>query len=189
MFDVFFDSFFSFFQQNIFHQFLVVGVLLFGFRILLSSAGSFFFDYPEDISHDHPLFDDYVLSVQTLTAFVLGFGLGGSVAVPMHDSIVVQSLSATAGGCLVVWLQFLLLRLLRKFASSGTEFFIIKTVGLSAEVYVSIPAAGKGKVLVTVENVVRELDAVSKDGAAVESMTRVQIVAADQSGYVVVQRI
>ena len=189
MFDIFNDVFLSFFQQNIFQQFLVIGVLLFGFRVLLFSLGSVLFDHPEEIVHDHPLFDDYVFSIQTLTAFVLGFGLGGSAAVPVHDSIIVQSLAATAGGCLVVWLQFLLLRFLRGFVSTGTQFLITKTIGLTAEVYVGIPHAGRGKVLVMLDNVVRELDAVSVDGAALESMSRVQIISADPSGCVVVRRI
>ena len=61
-------------------------------------------------------------------------------------------------------------------------------VGAQGKVYISIPAQGTGRVLVTVHNSLREYDAASVDQAAIETDTPIRVVWVD-GNVLVVERI
>ncbi len=69
-------------------------------------------------------------------------------------------------GALFVWVFFLIMQQLQKLAEDNS-FVFEQTVGLSANVYLTIPAAmqGKGKVLLSVKGSVHELAAMTHNEA------------------------
>jgi membrane-bound ClpP family serine protease len=68
--------------------------------------------------------------------------------------------------------------------SSGT-ISIDNTVGAQGKVYMHIPEKGSGRVLVTVNNSLREYDATSNDGKPLATGTPVRVVWVDGNQLVV----
>jgi len=107
-----------------------------------------------------------VLSLKSLVAAVAFFGLGGiaatSLGFPVYLAILTGAIAAAFAMVLVAWLM----RLLYDLRSDGTVH-IENTLGLPAEVYLSIPAnnTGIGKVTVTVQDRTMEYKALTEGGA------------------------
>ena len=117
-----------------------------------------------------------VLSLKSLVAAVAFFGLGGlaadSFGLPPYIAILSGLIAAAFAMVLITWLMHLLYDL----RSDGTVH-IENTLGLPAEVYLSIPAhaAGVGKVTVTVQERTMEYKALT-DGGALDTGTPVRVV-------------
>ena len=87
-----------------------------------------------------------ILSVQSLSAFFMGYGWMG-LAGRIGSWILVlpgAGLVAVASGVGVAWLMIYLLRTFLKL-ENNTNVSIHQAVGLVGEVYVSVPRAGEGK--------------------------------------------
>jgi membrane protein implicated in regulation of membrane protease activity len=129
-----------------------------------------------------------ILSVHGLTAFMMMFGL---VGLALHRQsgmgVFVSMGGAVAAGLASVWLIGKLFALVVKLQSSGT-ISIDSTVGAQGKVYITIPAQGAGRVLVTVRNSLREYDAASVDQTEIASDTPIRVVWVD-GNVLVVERI
>jgi hypothetical protein len=142
-------------------QFILAAVGLDGDDIETNADGSWFFS---------------VLSLKSLVAAVAFFGLGGiaseSFGFPGYIAILTGMVAAAFAMVIVAWL----VRLLYDLRSDGTVH-IENTLGLGAEVYLSIPAhrSGFGKVTVTVQDRTMEYKALT-DGEALATGTPVVIV-------------
>ncbi len=87
----------------------------------------------------------HVLGVRTVTAFLVGFGWTGLLVSSHGQSAWLAVLLAFAGGCVLMYLVWLLLRTLVGLSASGSLDYA-NAIGASASVYMAIPAALAGAV-------------------------------------------
>ncbi len=106
-----------------------------------------------------------ILSVRSLLAFGMFMGYTGVVALRLGAGWPVALLAGIVGGIIAAWLAWRLLRVVLRLQSSGT-LDLHNTIGQTGEVHLLIPArqTGAGKVMVTVQGALREMDAVSEGG-------------------------
>lgn len=119
----------------------------------------------------------HVLSIQTVSAFIMGFGWGGFAA---YKSFAADSLVTAVGLGLVVgvgfvWFQMILLKGVHDLQVSG-NVNAHDAVGLHGDIYLGVPAMGKGvgRVNVVVKDRLREFNAVT-EGAEIPRGTRVKV--------------
>ncbi len=119
-----------------------------------------------------------ILSVQGVSAFLMGFGwvgigcfLGASWSAGMSLGV------GTLGGIVLVWIMANILGAVRGLESSG-NIDIQSALGKTGEVYAQVPenGTGKGKVKLVISNHQRIYNAIS-EGPAFASGTRVRVVA------------
>lgn len=116
-----------------------------------------------------------LFTLRNVVNFLLGLGWGGVCLGGVVRQPALLCLAALAVGALFVYIFVLIMRQLMRLESAG-NFTYQQCVGLPADVYLRIPAqrSGTGKVQVSVEGSVHELDAVT-DGPLLPSGTKVTI--------------
>lgn len=119
-----------------------------------------------------------LFSFRNLINFLLGYGWAG---VLLHDSIgsrVLLQIVAIAVGLAFVAAFVVMFRQLMKLSHDGS-FKLAEAVGLTADVYLRIPASrtGRGKVQVSVKGSVHEVDAVTDSDAEIATGGHVEILA------------
>jgi membrane protein implicated in regulation of membrane protease activity len=143
-----------------------------------------------DADHGDPSEAFKVLSIQSIAAFLMGFGWGGAAAYlgsglgPLRSTIV--GLAVGAG---MMWVLSKFLRSMHRLQTSG-NITIDEAVGCEGAVYLSIPArgAGRGQLRVTVEGRDRIYNAVS-DTDELPTGARARVVRANPDNTVTVSRI
>ncbi len=118
-----------------------------------------------------------LLSVQSIAAFLMGFGWGGVGGLVGFDwSFPMSMLTGVAFGAGLVWLLGLLMKAMYDLQSSG-NVRIQDAVGAQGRVYTNVPAKGdgRGQVRVVVNQRARIYNAVS-DGDAIVTSSEVRIV-------------
>ncbi len=127
----------------------------------------------------------HVLSLHGISSFFMMFGL---VGLAMHRQssmgVIISLLGAVIAGCASVWGIGKMFKLANKMKSSGT-ISIENTVGAQGKVYMRIPEKSSGRVLVTVNNSLREYDATSNDSKAIDTGTPIRVVWVDGNVLVV----
>lgn len=133
--------------------------------------------HPEGEGHAFDTFDALkLLSVNSVAAFFAIFGWAGLSAHSQFKlNIFASSAVAIVFGSLAMWLVAYLFHLMRKLTSPGAAFTLDDAVGREAEVYERIPANGRGKVHVTINGMLRELEAESHMADAIDSFVTVKI--------------
>jgi hypothetical protein len=177
----------------------LLATTLFIIRIIMLLAGA---HHGADLHHDVPdtgpahdthnhasKLDDAVgafkvLSLQTVTAFAMGFGWAGIAALNgYHKPFALCLFFAVAGGVAMVWLLALLLKAMHDLQSSG-NITNESTIGLCGDVYVTVPPKGQGtgQVRVVVDERMRIYNAHSAaDAAPTSSKVRVLAVNNDNT--------
>jgi hypothetical protein len=129
-----------------------------------------------DVHHGDPGEAFKALSIQSIAAFLMGFGwaaLGAYRGTGIHwaGSIVM----GVVGGLAMVWLLGLLLKAMYDLQSNG-NIDINAAIGHEADVYVTVPpkGEGRGQVRITLQQRQRIINAVT-DGQALPTSTRVRI--------------
>jgi len=113
------------------------------------------------------------ISLQSITAFFMMFGLVGLAL--SRQSKFPESLSilgAVIGGGLSVWIIGKVFSSMGRLQSEGT-LDIRNAIGEEGVVYLTIPADGKGVVQISVQDTLRELNAVSHDKTRIKTGDRV----------------
>ena len=126
-----------------------------------------------------------LLSLQGITSFLMMFGLVGMAF--YHESrmgMLVSMIGGLAAGLASVWVIAKMFRMVVRLQSSGT-IPIESTVGAQGKVYLTIPANGTGRVLISVRNSLREYDASSQDKQPIETGKPVRVVWVDGNVLVV----
>ena len=151
--------------------FFLACAVLGGGIILLQFALGFFGHDADDLSggegdhgsHASAGFD--LLTVRSIAAAVAFFGIAGRSAMAFGLGPVGATLAALGVGALAALGNAALMRLLGNFESDGAVL-IERAVGESGRVHVKVPGGGgrAGKVLLTVQDRLMELPAVSLDG-------------------------
>jgi hypothetical protein len=159
-----------------------LGTLYFIIRLVLMLAGvAGGGDVDLDASADAPHGDSShamkVLSIHSLSAFLMGFGWGGLAAhhgfdVPWAGAL----LWGLGAGAAMVWVEAMLLKLVHDLQSSGT-LPIDAALGAEGTVYVRVPGKGEGsgQVRVVIAGRDRVYTAVS-EGEVLERNARVRVV-------------
>ena len=129
-----------------------------------------------------------LLTFRNFVNFFLGFGWS---AILLRDSISSTPLLMVVSiivGILLVFLVMMLFRWLGKMQQTGNINVFKVASGCEGKVYLAIPAAreGAGKVQITIENSVREYDAVT-DGPALPTGTSIRVVEAVGSETLLVE--
>jgi hypothetical protein len=128
-----------------------------------------------------------VLSLQTITAFGMGFGWAGIGALNgFHKPMVTCVLFGILGGVAMVWLLALLLKAMYDLQSSG-NISLESTVGLCGDVYANIPPKGQGtgQVRVVVSDRMRIYNAHSAD-EAVPTSSKIRVLAVNEDNTLTV---
>ncbi len=102
-------------------------------------------DTDVDASGDASADSFKVLSIQAISAFLMGFGWGGFAALRTfaNDNFAIATVVGFGCGVGVAWLLVLGLKALYALESSG-NISVGDAVGLEGEVYVRVPASGEG---------------------------------------------
>ncbi|HZW09184.1 MAG TPA: hypothetical protein VFF69_04705 [Phycisphaerales bacterium] len=161
----------------------VVGTLYFLVQLFLMNAGGDLdLDFDADGLHGHDATGEIrVLSMQTISAFLMGGGWTGLAAYRLLDmDFGPSSLISVAGGAAAGWLMISMSKLVLKLQSSG-NIELTDAAGLVGEVYVQVPGCGRGKgrVKLVVRDRLREFDAVQEGDVPLPSGTRVRVEQAD----------
>lgn len=142
--------------------------------------------------HEGTLGSAGIFSLFTLRNFInffLGFGWGGISLAPVIESRGLLVVAAIICGLIFVAIFVAMFRMILRLETNGA-FRITDCVGLTANVYLRIPAAHKaaGKVQVSVNGSVHELDAFT-DGDFIPTGTRVRIIKVIDSGSLLVEKL
>jgi hypothetical protein len=130
-----------------------------------------------------------LVSLNSLIGFTALFGWGGLAARVQFGLDLPASLLAGAGAGFAAMLSTaLVFHGAMKLRSAGERFSLSEAEGCEAEVYLRIPAQGKGRVSFTVNGVKRQADAVSEAGEPIPSFEKTLIVRAVDSRTVSVIR-
>lgn len=181
----------------------IIATLVFSVRLILSFLGSTFdlgvgaLDIdPTDLDalHADPSELFQWLSVQSLIAFVMGFGWGGLAAYRGSDLSPLLSVVVGVGvGLAMVWVLGAILKAVYRLQVTG-NISPESTVGIEGQVYVSVPTAdaakatGLGKVRVVIDRRQRVYNAVS-DGDEIPTHARVRVLRVNPDNSLTVSRI
>ncbi len=117
-------------------------------------------DFDGDMNHEGPF---QLFSFRNLINFFLGYGWSAVCFYNVVSSSLVLNVIAVVVGLLFVGIFFFLMLQITKLAADKT-FKITETVGKTADVYLVIPAEGKGKgkIQVSVGGAYHEIDAMTE---------------------------
>lgn len=118
-----------------------------------------------------------LFSLRNLINFLLGFGWAGVSLYSLIESNVLLAIIAFLVGILFIAFFFFIMRALLKL-SEDNSFKIEDTIGKTADVYLSIPAAktGKGKIFISVRGSTHELSAITNSVDEIKNGALVKVV-------------
>jgi len=143
-------------------------------------------DFDSNLDSDGPF---QLFSLRNLINFLLGFSWAGITFFSTISSHAILIIFAMLVGAGFIWVFFLTMKKMSGFAEDNT-FNIASTVGKVAQVYLTIPADknGKGKVQISVNGAVHEIDAVTT-GDLLESGAMVRVESVLDSSMVMVNKL
>lgn len=147
------------------------GSILFFLQLIISLIG---FDDEGLDSSDH---DFKWLSKQSITGFIMMFGWAGlTCSQEFGMSKLMSVVIGAIAGLATFFITGLIFRLARKLSSPGTPFRIEESLGKEATVYLRIPPNGTGKISITLQDHLHEIDAITTSPDEIPSFTSVEIV-------------
>jgi hypothetical protein len=128
-----------------------------------------------------------LFSFRNLINFLLGFSWTGVVFYGVIDNVVLLLILSFGVGLGFVGIFWVIIKQLVKL-SEDNSFNIQKTVGLTGDVYITIPGQrrGKGKVQISVQGAFHELDAIT-EFQTLASGTPVKVVRLEKQRILVVE--
>jgi hypothetical protein len=157
----------------------------------LGGDGALDLDLDIDVESDHPGAEFGWLSVQSISAFLMGYGWMGFAAFRylgqgFSNALIIGVLGGVGASWLVVWL----IRSMLKLQHSG-NVSIQQAVGLVGEVYVTVPEHGKGRgeVVLVINNTSHSYNAIQEDVEGHEPIathTRVKVLRADTASNILI---
>lgn len=130
-----------------------------------------------------------LFSLRNLINFLLGFSWTGISFYTIIGNPLLLLLVALIVGSLFVFLFFLIISQVQKLAEDNS-FRYANTINKTAEVYLNIPAnrQGKGKVLISVNGAVHELDAMT-DNERIVAGSVVKVIKIESESILIVEKI
>jgi len=138
-----------------------------------------------DIGDAHDIGDDGItdshnfkwLSKQALSGFFTMFGWVGLACLKEFEfSISISVVIAFIAGILAMFVSGFIFKMAGKLHSSGTVFKIEDAIGLEATIYQRILKKEKGKILLSLDNLTREIDAIALNEEEIPSFAKVKII-------------
>lgn len=169
-------------SYQLYWGFAVAGSVFFLLRTLL-----FFVGFDDGHAHGDVYHDTdtgmgtegsfHILSLTSLSAFIMAFGWAGLAAredfhLPPLLSLLV---AISVGGFAMIGTAYLF-RVAYRCTSSGASYSLEEAIGKTGEVYERIPAEGWGRIQINVGGMVREVKAVAESKQDIDSFKRVQVV-------------
>jgi len=145
-------------------------------------------DIDTDLHADHPGAEFGLLSIQSLSAFFLGYGWIGLAAYRfLNVGFTGAALIAVGAGVGVAWLMVYLLRTFLKL-QNNTNVSIMQAVGLVGEVYATVPPVGEGKgeIILVINQSQHNYFATQESEDPIPTHTRVRVVRADTASNLIV---
>ena len=144
-----------------------------------------------DSGHDAAEGNDHgdALRLLTLRGIIAFFSVGGWMGIAAIDwnlPAVVAVALAIAAGLLALYFVAWIIRAFLRMQQSG-NIRRENAVGREGDVYLTIPAEGRGKVNVIVQERLCEMDAVTNTGRAIKTGEKVMITAVTPEGYLMVE--
>ena len=169
-------------SYQLYWGFAIAGSLFFLLRTLL-----FFVGFDDGHAHGDVYHDTdtgmgtegsfHILSLTSLSAFIMAFGWGGLAASEdFQFTPLLALLTAFAIGGLAMVGTAYLFRLAYRCTSNGASYSLEEVVGKTAEVYERIPAEGWGRIQINVGGMLREIKAVSEAKQDIDSFKRVEVI-------------
>ena len=154
----------------------LVGATFFILRAFFSLFLGAFEDHDTDTHHGDVEPEFKLLTMHSLTGFLMIFGLIGLGFRHHMNSSVGQSLIFAIGcGLLMMVITAAIFYMASRLTSRGTVFRIEETVGKPATVYMRIEPHTDGKIQITIRGMMRELGARTKYGETLESFSHVRV--------------
>ncbi len=129
-----------------------------------------------------------LFSLRNLTNFLLGFGWTGISFYTTLPALLLVLVAFIVGAAFIL-MYFAIIRQIMKLAEDNT-FKLENTIGKTGEVYLTIPEnhRGRGKILISVNGSVHELDAMTESGPLAQGAI-VQVVRVESDNTVIVEEI
>ncbi len=163
-------------ENNFFWFFAIVGSALFVFQFLLSMSGA----SDHDSNGEHDLTDPgnfKWLSKQAVTGFLMMFGwVGLTCQKEFNLGSAVSAGIAFLGGLVAVIATGFIFKTAKKLHSPGHVYDLQQALGKEAMVYQQIVKGGMGKISVSIQDMMYEIDAIALNGEEFPSFTRVKII-------------
>lgn len=168
--------------QKIFWACAIIGSIFFVIQVILLFIG---LDSDADIATDTPDFDGdttdvgggfSLFSIKNLVNFIVGFGWGGVCLRNTIENSTLLTIVALFVGFAFIGIFFVIYKQTRKLETNGA-FRIADCLDKVADVYLRIPnkGEGKGKVQISVNGSIHEIDALSND-TAIATGAKVKII-------------
>ncbi len=158
----------------------------------LGGDGAVDFDIDLDIdlemNADHPGMEFGILSIQSISAFFMGYGWIGFAAYRfLSVGFTGAAVIAVVAGVGVAWFMVYMLRSFLKL-QNNTNVSISQAVGLVGEVYVSVPPSGEGKgeIILVINQSQHNYFAIQEGEEQIATHTRVRVVRADAASNIIV---
>lgn len=117
-----------------------------------------------------------IFSINTISAFLLMFGLGGLTGLKQFEWGQTGALIFGFGcGCFIVWVINVVMKKMKKLQEDGT-MNLNQAIGQEATVYLTIKPGEKGKVQMAVNSALQTFDAVSDCEKPISTGTRVKVI-------------
>jgi hypothetical protein len=142
-------------------------------------------DLSDEISAPFQLF-----SLRNLTNFLLGLSWGGISFYQLIQNKFLLTMVALLCGFALMSIYFLVVHQIKKLAEDNT-FKINNCLLKTGTVYIPIPPlqSGKGKIQISVQGVVHELDAVTESKERLETGNMVKVINIKDESYLLVEKI
>ncbi|SEA62865.1 NfeD-like C-terminal, partner-binding [Flavobacterium gillisiae] len=127
-----------------------------------------------------------IFTLRNLINFLLGFSWTGISFYNSIENKTILIIVSVLVGLLFVAIFFFLIKQILKL-SENNSFKLENTLGKTAQVYLTIPESksGKGKVLISVNGAIHELDAMTLSTEKIPSSTAVKVVAIENNLLIV----
>ncbi len=154
----------------------------------LGGDGALDIDLDIDTHADHPGVEFGILSLQSISAFFLGYGWVGLAAYRfLNVGFTGAAFIAVLAGVGVAWLMVWLLRTFLKL-QNNTNVSIHQTVGLEGEVYATVPpeGTGRGEIILVINQSQHNYFATQEGSEAIQTRSRVRVLRADAASNTIV---
>lgn len=176
----------------IFWTIAIISSVIFLFQAILSllglgGAGDLDADFDGNLDGDGSSFQ--WLSFRNMVNFLLGFGWSGVLLYNQISNVSILILVSLIIGLSFVAIFVFVMKQFYRLEENNT-FNIQNTLNKTAQVYLAIPAMkqGKGKILISINGSVRELDALS-EAEAIETGSMVRVIKIIDNSLITVEKI
>ena len=155
----------------------------------IGGDGALDLDLDLDVDHtDHPGAEFGILSLQSISAFFLGYGWVGLAAYRfLNVGFTGAAIIAILAGVGVAWLMVWLLRTFLKL-QNNTNVSIHQAVGLEGEVYATVPpeGTGRGEIILVINQSQHNYFATQEGPEPIPNRTRVRVTRADAASNTII---